>query len=369
MNVLAEDLFAFLDLCTDAGAPVKLESEPGAGKSKMIEAWARLNNSVASPEGPYGMFVCDMSKANLADLMGYLMPEKEKHVGADGQPIEIMAGKYTYPHFLYDWFTGRPAFEFKRGVIVLEEWGQGDGEVKRASASIINDRRLGQWRFDKFDIVILSNRPEDRSGVTKEYDFLINRWVEARLVPTLKGFLEVSHKLGMTPLTQAFAARNEKMLFNAAVPEKQGPWLTQRSLHKLDDIMQAADRNKVPIDSPLVLAAAGGAVGDGAAHVYMAFTKARAKIPTISAIVANPDSAPVPDELDVMMFLVFDLAAKTKRENFKQIVTYVKRLPSDMGVTYFHAATARDKSLVSTAEFTEFAIQNLTLLTAVAGRK
>ena len=110
-------------------------------------------------------------------------------------------------------------------------------------------------------------------------------------------------------------------------------------------------------------------MGDGAAHRYLAFTKARAKIPTVSAILADPMGAPIPSELDVMMFLVFDLAAKTKRENWKGIVTYVKRLPSDMAVTYFHAATARDKSLVSTQEFTEFAVNNLTLLTAVAGRK
>ena len=40
-----------------------------------------------------------------------------------------------------------------------------------------------------------------------------------------------------------------------------------------------------------------------------------------------------------------------------------------MGVTYFHAVTNRDKSFVSTSAFSEFAMDNLSLLTAIAARK
>jgi hypothetical protein len=366
MNVLAEDFHELLDLLEAADAPLKVASEPGAGKSKMVEAWALTKNDAGEP---FGLFVLDMSKANLADLQGYLMPETVDDVDADGRPVKVMAGKYTYPHFLYDWFTGKPAYQFKRGAIVFEEWGQGDPEVKRASASIINDRRLGQHRFDNFHVILLSNRAADRSGVTKEYDFLINRWVEVELTATLNGFLVAADKLGMTPMTMAFAARNEALLFQGAVPKAQGPWLTQRSLHKLDSIIKAAFARGMALDHPLVLTAASGAVGDGAAHSYMAFVKARSKIPTVSAIVAHPDTTPVPEELDVAMFLVFDLASKTKRDNLKPIVSYIKRMPSDFAVTYFHAVTRRDKSLVSTTEFSQFALDNLSLLTAVAGRK
>lgn len=370
MKILAENFHEFMGLCFKAKAPVKASSAPGAGKSKQTEAYARKMDKLYAAEGGYGYFELDMSKANIADLNGYLMPRDEKFTDADGNEVVVTMGRYTYPHFLIDKFTGRPAFQFKHGMVVFEEWGQGDGEVKRASAPMIYDRRLGQFHYPDFDIVILSNRPEDRSGVTKEYDFIINRWTEVELQPTLEGFLEISHMLGMTPLTQAFAARNEQDLFvNAGVPDKQGPWMTQRSLHKLDDIVQAAQREGRDFGDTTLLAACSGTVGAAMAHKYIGFAAARTKIPTISAILADPDGTPVPVEPDVLQFLVFDLASKTKRDNIRAICRYVKRLKSDLAVTYFHAATTRDDTLVSTSEFSQFAVDNLGVLTAVAARK
>ena len=369
-KILGHDLHAFLSLVFAGRGTAKIDSAPGAGKSKGIEAFARLMNKVFENDGGYGLFVLDMSKANLADLNGYLMPRDKTDTDAYGNTIEVTHGRYSYPYWLYDWFTGKPAYKFKHGLIVLEEWGQGDGEVKRGCAPLIYDRRLGEWKFPEFDMVVLSNRPQDRSGVTKEYDFIINRWTEAELQPTLEGFLEVSHILGLLPLTQAFASRNEKELFHEAeVPKVQGSWMTQRSLHKLDDIVQAALAKGMAFTDPLLIAALSGTVGPDNARRYVAFADARTKIPAVSAIIADPMGTPIPTELDVLSFLVFDLAAKTKHENVEKIFQYVRRMKSDMAVTYFHAACTRDDTLVGTKQFSAFAMDNLGVLTAVAARK
>ena len=66
-----------------------------------------------------------------------------------------------------------------------------------------------------------------------------------------------------------------------------------------------------------------------------------------------------------MMFLAFDLAAKTRRENIKPIVAYIKRMPSDLSVAFYRAATQRDKTLVSTTEFGDWAVSNIQLISAV----
>jgi len=370
MRIKADELFTYLDLLVAARRPIKLDSEPGAGKSKMLEAYCRARDreSRKAGRGGYGMFVLDMSKANIADIQGYMMPKDETGVLPDGTPIELTSGKFTYPYFLYDQFTGRPAYEFNEGMIILEEWGQGGREEKRACAPIINDRRLGRWHFPHLDVCILSNRPEDRSGVTPEFDFLINRWTEATLQPTLKGFLEVSAVLGMTALTQAFAKRNEVLLFTGKVPEKQGPWMTQRSLHGLDDIFKEALAQGVPLDSGVMLTAAAGTVGEGPAKQYIAFMKHRSRVPTVSKVVADPIGCEIPGELDALTFLIFDLASKTTIANIGALTTYVKRMPADLAVTYFHAATSRDEDLVSTPEFGAFARSNQAVLTAIAMR-
>jgi hypothetical protein len=367
-KLLAEDLHDFMDIVFAGKATLKVNGEPGAGKSKQAEAYARRQAIKYGEDGGYGLFIFDLSCTNLADLMGYLMPTTITDT-VQGVSQEVLAARYTYPYWAYDYTTKLPAYKFKRGLIILEEWGQGDPEVKRACAPLINDGRLGMWRFEGFDIIVLSNRAEDRSGVTKEYDFTINRWVEVDLIATLNGFLAAGGDLGMTPLTLAYASRRTDRLFQAKVPEKQGPWMTQRSLHRFDDIIKASALKGIGLDHPLMLNVAVGAIGEADAYDYMAFAEARSKIPTISTIVADPEGAPIPTELDVLMFLVFDLASKTKRDNVAPIFKYVSRLKSDMGCTYFHAATRRDDTLVSTKEFSQFAIDNLTLLSAVAGRK
>ena len=369
MKVLAEDLHEFMEMVFLGGAAAKVNGEPGAGKSKQCEAYGRRMAYRYREDGGYAVAIFDLSCTNIADFVGYLMPTTINDTDVRGMSQEVLAARYTYPYWAYDIISREPLYKFKRGLIIFEEWGQGDPEVKRACAPLINDKRLGMWRFDGFDVILLSNRPEDRSGVTKEYDFLINRWVEADLVATLNGFLAAGADLGMTPLTLAFAARNEEYLFNAKVPDKQGAWMTQRSLHRWDDIIKANAKAGRDIDHPLMLPIAAGAMGASNAQRYIAFAEARTKIPSIASIVADPDGAPIPDAKDVLMFLAFDLASKTKRDNIKPICQYVRRMPSDMGVTYFYAATRRDETLVSTSEFSQFALDNLTLLSAVAGRK
>ena len=76
MKILAENFHEFMKMCFAAGATVKAESEPGAGKSKKVEAYARAMNEKYKDDGGYGLFVFDMSKANIADLIGYLMPAR-----------------------------------------------------------------------------------------------------------------------------------------------------------------------------------------------------------------------------------------------------------------------------------------------------
>jgi hypothetical protein len=369
MKILAEDMHDLMDVVFAGGVALKLSSEPGAGKSKQAESYAAIKNRMWQDDGGYGCFVYDMSTGNVADFIGYLMPQTVTDTDVNGMSQEVLAAKYTYPNWAYDITTKKPLYKFKRGLIILEEWGQADPELKRACAPLINDGRVWLWRFEGFDILILSNRDIDRSGVTREYDFLINRWCEAELKATLNGFLVAGAQLGMTPLTLAFASRNTDMLFQAAVPEKQGSWLTQRSLHKFDNIIRANAARGVTLESDLMKVAAEGLLGKAAASAYLTFAVARTKVPTVASIVADPAGAPIPHELDVLMFLVFDLASKTTRANIGPIFTYVKRMSSAMQVTYFESASRRDDDLVMTSEFTDFAISNLTLISAAAARR
>jgi hypothetical protein len=349
-----------------AGAPLKWNAGPGVGKSEMAEQYAMEMNERYADDGGYGLFELNCATANVPDVTGYLVTRPETHTTIEGEPINIINSHYAYPYFFHDRFTGKPAFMFKRGMLLLEEWGQATLDVKRALATLVHNRRAGESHLPKdCDVIILSNRDEDRSGKTREFDFLINRWTELELVPSRDAWLVWADEHDVSMTTQAYAAHNDDVVFASKVPEKQGPWMTPRSLVKMDKQVRAALSMGIHMDDPFLRQNIAGTVGDGGAHSYIAFAAIRDKLPKFADIVTNPSTAYLPDEMDQRMFISFFLASKADRGNFPSLVAYMKRMSSNFGVCFIRSAGKRDKGLVSTSEFTNWALENQALLAAV----
>lgn len=350
-----------LEINFAAGLTVMFRGASGIGKTELALAYAEEQGE------DYGLFELNCALASLPDVIGIMMPHKEKYIDADGSEQEITAAHFAYPYFMRDKRTGKPAFMFKRGMVVLEEYGQGQGDVKRALAGVMREKRAGEHLFPiQTDVLLLSNRVEDRSGVSKDYDFLINRRTELEVHADLEGWLIWAHGHDITNATMAYAARNTKLVFANKAPEKQGPWLTPRSLESADHFLKAAIAKGLDLDDPLVRVNLAGIIGEGYAHGYIAFAKIRDKLPSLQSILNDPQHAHLPkDELDQMMFLAFDLASKVKKETMKAIVTYVKRMPADFSFAFYRSSMKRDPALRSTKEFGDWAMENVGLLAAV----
>ena len=78
MNLLAEDLPAFFDMCFAGNAPVKLRVQAGLRQVEAGQGIRPPHEQEARRRGRLRLLRVDMSKANIADFMGYLMPETEK---------------------------------------------------------------------------------------------------------------------------------------------------------------------------------------------------------------------------------------------------------------------------------------------------
>jgi len=361
MTITIQELQQAMRINFNANLPVMAKGASGIGKTDVSLAYAEA-------QGPdYGLFELNAATANLPDVIGVLMPEHETHLDADGNARTITCGRYAYPYFMRDKRTGRPAFQFTRGLVVIEEYGQATPDVKRGLASVIWEKRVGEHRFPvNTDILLLSNRAEDRSGVSKDFDFLINRRNELEVRADLNGWLVWAHADGRSNTALAFASRNEDKVFSNKAPEKQGPWMTPRSLVSVDKFVTEATKAGLKLDDAFVRENISGLVGEGTAHTYIAFAKIRDQLPSITSILADPDGCKVPTEADQMMFLVFDLASKVTRENMKKVVTYMKRMPSDFAIAFYRSAMQRDQTLRSTREFGDWAVDNVQLLSAVA---
>jgi hypothetical protein len=357
------DTYAAMSMLFKAKLATIIYSSPGQGKTSMIKQYAE-------DQGPeYGLFELNASLANLPDFQGWFYRVEEHYTDYDGNDVTVQAGRYSFPYFLFDKRSGRPIFQFKKGALVIEEYGQADIDLKKSLGQTSLERRVGQYQMpDGIDIVMLSNYAGGRDAVGRDFDFLINRRGELHYQLGVDDFLVFAHARGMLNMTMAFASIANHKVFDGVAPKDQGPFLTPRSLESLDRLVQEAIDSKTKMDDPLLRVSAAGIVGSGAAHQYIAFAKLRDKIPTIKQIVDDPDGTKVPSETDQCMFLVFSMADKAEKANIKPLVKYLARMPSDFAVAFYRNALLRDKSLMACREFGDWCVANKSLLAIVNSR-
>jgi hypothetical protein len=342
----------------DAHISVEMKSSPGLGKSEVIE---QLVSELSERDGEeWGFQVLMLATQSPMDLLGYMMPETREY---DGKSVRV--SDWTMPPWMLT-KSGKPVTSYKRGILFLDEYGQGEPDVKRASAELLLNRRLGPWSLPEgWSVVAASNRDKDRSGVTKSFDFVINRRAEIEIVPDLDAWTEWANTSKVMPLTIAFANNNPHIVFNGEVPEKQGPWCTPRSLVMADRLLQRMSQDGDLADNPVANSLVSGIVGGAAAAQYFAFVRLEQEMPKFETICAKPTEVKVPDRPDAQMLVCYNLAHRVDEKSVDPVVTYMDRFPKEFGVTFVKAATQRNYKLLTTPAFRKWCSENASLMAAV----
>ena len=205
-------------------------SPPGRGKSEFFEDF--ITKMGLRDNTPWGYSTCFLATYTPPDLIGYQF-KGERPWGPNGEMVAVT--EPTMPL----WMTtndGRPLSAYQRGLVVLEEYGQGESDVKRGAAQLNLKGEVGPWRVPNFGkdgwgVVALSNRyGKDRSGVTKAFDFVINRRMEIHLKDDPVSWELWAVQKGLPAIFVSFAMQYPHLVWTQDVPKVQGPWCTPRSL-------------------------------------------------------------------------------------------------------------------------------------------
>lgn len=345
----------------DAGIAVQLVSPPGIGKSEFVEDLIKeLSVRDGKEWGSSTMFLATQTPP---DLIGYLFKAERKF--GDGSTRSVTDP--TMPLWLFT-RQGKPVFEHERGILFLDEYGQGEADVKRASAELLLNRRIGPWELPRgWGVIAASNRAADRSGVTKEFDFVINRRMEIEITPDVNAWTDWALTRNISPLVVAFANQNSGVVFDGKVPEKQGPWCTPRSLVMADRLLSVKSKRggQLPSD-PTTMEAISGIIGAPAAAQLFAFVKLQQELPKYETIVAKPDDAKVPTKPDAQMLVCYYLAHRVSKDDATPIIKYIDRFPKEFAVTFVKAACKRDHSIVTVPGFQKWAQANASLMASIA---
>jgi hypothetical protein len=103
-------------------------------------------------------------------------------------------------------------------------------------------------------------------------------------------------------------------------------------------------------------------IGHEAAMAVLNFVRLDQQMPTIEAIVAHPDTTPLPDSLDARYLVCFSLAHRVTEKTAERVLTYVDRLGKEFSVTFAKAACGRMPMLALTEAFTDWARGNSSLM-------
>ena len=343
-----------------SGVSVELISAPGRGKSEFVRQTVR---TMSERDGePWGYAELFLATQTPPDLIGYMFKGEVEY---DGTRYSVTDP--TMP----TWFMttdGKPVFAYRRGILFLDEFGQGQTDVKAAAAELLLNRRLGSWRLpDGWSVVAASNRTSDRSGVTKSLDFVINRRMEIHITDDLASWERWALENEIHPSVISFAMKNPHIVFTDGVPERQGPWCTPRSLVMAERVLRAqAGGDALPVDQSWALELAAGLIGEAAAAQLFAELRLAADMPDYATIVKDPAKAELPAAPDVQMLLAYHLAALVEDKDLKPVIAYAERMGMEMAMLFAKALCRRKPKTVASQAFMDWTMRNPSIVSVMA---
>jgi len=364
-----KELFNVLPRFFDANIPVEVGSQPGAGKSESVD---QIVERMARRDGfPWGVAKCFIATLAPVDINGYLVPGMIQTKNEETGEIEQhRISEFTMPTWMIS-TEGKPMNSYRRGVVVFEEWDKGDPDTKKASAEVLLNGRAGRHALHSgIARIALVNRLQDRSGSTKNFDFIINRRGELTVTTELSGWNEWALAKQIDPLFVAFADKNPEIVFSNTLPETQMPFCTPRSFVKLSQVLPTFidSKGKLQHDTTTTEVAT-GMIGVAAATKFMQWILLHNESPDFDEVIRDPEGTPVPDRPDAKLMVCYELAHKVDRRTMPRVIMYVRRYPAEFAVTFAKAATRRDYDLINVPSMAQWVQKNASLLNAIGGAR
>lgn len=315
--------------------PLLIKGAPGIGKSDVVE---------------------QACKAEGYDLV-IRHPVIEESVDAKGLPgFDGNVAKF----FAFEEFA-RLINADKPLVCFIDDLGQAHVSVQAAYMQIILARQIGGKAISPHvRFVGATNSRKDNAGVSNLITPLVSRFTVIEMTADASAWVKwaLANKM---PIELCAFLRFRPILISTFDPAKQkdiNPFACPRSIAQLGKWINAGCLNYGVWE---------GCTGDAFALEFKAFFdvyKDLAGLP--DKVTNNPQSAPIPDKLDVMYALCGALAHRANDVNFDAIATYGNRLKAagkgEFQTALIHDCVTRHPVLLESRAYVNYASENAGLI-------
>lgn len=223
-----------------------------------------------------------------------------------------------------------------RGILFLDELSAAPPAVQVALYQLILDRRCGDYTLpDGWHVIGAGNRQEDRAVAVRMSSALANRLLHITMDVDVDVWLEWfwNHPLADLAETVGFFIGFRRELLHSFDPtSKDLAFPTPRSWEMVAKL-QAVGLSP-ELESPLIA----GAIGQGAAAEYLAFSRIYKSLPSLDGILLDPLGSKVPEEASAKAATCAGLAKKAAPSNIGAILQYAGRISREFEFMTVHLA-------------------------------
>lgn len=359
----------------ESGQAVLWQSGSGLGKSSVAyQMFEEFKADGAARGETWGFGVIFAATQTPTDLIGFPFKGERDIPMPDGTTKKISVTDPTVPLWMIS-TEGKPAFCYDKFFLLIDEYGQGEADTKRAIAEIFLNGGTAPWYLPPGSVRIACTNQGARYGVSKDFDFAIARRtridIDGDIDVTLRYMDKPYQHQGKvwttTPVVKAWAAANPTLVFEPE-PKEQGPWCNPRQLCAFDRYLTTkwARQGNQDID-PRMMSVGAGTIGMPAMTSLMAHLEFLTQLPSYADVVSDPKGTPVPQRADLQMLMAYQMAGYTQTKDLAPIIEYIQRLPKDMGVTYISAVLRRDyKGIINQPAMQAWINKNAALVSIIA---
>lgn len=293
--------------------PVLITGAPGIGKSDLVAA--------AAKQAGADVIISHPVVSDPTDAKGLPWPSK------DGD----------HATFLPFGELAQAIRATKPTVWFLDDLGQAPPAVQASYMQLLLARRVnGHALPDCVTFVAATNRRSDRAGVSGILEPVKSRFgTIVELEPNLQDWCDWAVSNNVAPEVIAFLRFKPNLLseFKATADLTNSP--SPRTWARISQWIGGGLPKE--LEYPTFV----GAVGEGAAGEFCTFIKIARDLPSLDAILLDPDSVPVPKEISALYAVSSGLAARSNANNFDRVARYIERM-AEAGKAEFGVFTLRD---------------------------
>ena len=289
-----------------------LVGSPGCGKSEIIHQIANDFN--------LQLIDLRLSQCDPCDLAGFPTVE---------------GGKSDYIPMKHFPIEGDPIPEGKAGwLLFLDEATSASPAIQAAAYKLILDRMVGSHHLHKnVAIVAAGNLETDNAIVQPMSTALQSRLVHLELNIDPQEWINWATSQQVDYRITAFINFKPGMLYTFKPDHTDKTYACPRTWIFANRVMSKVDQ-----ENPILLPMLAGTLSEGVAREFLTFCKIFNKLPTISAIMANPKGIAVPDEPSILYALTGSIAHNASDKNIDSLMEFLTRLPME-----FQVICLRDK--------------------------